>query len=276
MTTRPQPDALLDLDGVLWLADEPIAGAARAVTRLREAGWRVAFFTNNSYPPLAAHVDKLRRFGVPVGAEDVLTAAQAAAVCCHAGERALVLGGAGILEALADAGVAARAITDEDAPSGPHAPDADVVVVGIDPHLSYRRLAVAAGAIRRGARFVATNTDATFPAPDGLVPGSGALVAAVRVASGVEPEVAGKPEAPAVALARQRLGTVSLVIGDRPVTDGLLARRLGTRFGLVLSGVTPPGHGELEIAADLEADDLAGLVDVLLDGTGACAATPAR
>lgn len=258
------PDALLDLDGVVWLADEPIPGAAAAIRRLQRATWRVAFFTNNSYPALAVHVDKLRRFGVEVEAEDVLTSAQAAAACCHPGERALVLGGRGILEALAAAEVEAVPVTDDLVPSGPGAPDADVVVVGIDPHVTYRRLAVAAGAIRRGARFIGTNTDATFPSPTGLVPGAGAVLAAVRVASGGEPLVAGKPEEPAAALAQARLGTVSLVVGDRPATDGLLAKRLKARFGLVLSGVTPPDHGPLEIEADLEAADLAALVSELV------------
>ncbi len=256
--------ALLDLDGVVWIGDEPIPRAGAAVARLHAQGWRVGFFTNNSYPRRAVHLDKLRRFGVPADDADLLTSADAAARLCRGAARVLVLGGPGLLEALAAEGVEAQAITDDLEPTGPRAPDADVVVVGADPHCTYRRLAVAAGALRRGARFVATNTDATFPAPGGLVPGAGALVAAVRVASGTEPLVAGKPEEPSAALAREQLGRVAVVVGDRPATDGLLARRLGARFGLVLSGVTPQGHGGLEVDADLEADDLAELVEALV------------
>ncbi len=255
---------LLDLDGVVWRGDEPIPGAAAAIARLVAGGWRVAYFTNNSYPPLATHLAKLERIGVHATAENFLTSAQAAAVCCAPNERVLVLGGDGICEALREAGIAASAITDECEPLGARAPDADVVVVGIDPQLSYRRLAVAAGAIRRGARFVATNADATFPTPDGLVPGAGSLVAALQVASGAEPRVAGKPAEPAAELVRRRLGVPDYVVGDRPATDGLLAERLGARFALVLSGVTPPGHGPLELSPAHEDRDLAAFAERLL------------
>ncbi len=256
---------LLDLDGVVWRADEPIAGSARAVEALRRSGRRVACFTNNSYPLLAAHVDKLASFGVEMAPEDVLTSAQAAARCVEPGERALVLGGPGIVEALQARKVDALVVSDEQHATGPGRPEADVVVVGIDPDLTYRRLAVAASVLRAGARFVATNDDATFPMPDGLVPGAGALVAALSVASGREPLIAGKPHRLAVELALRRLAAVTTVVGDRASTDGLLAKRLGARFALVWSGVTPKDHERLEVEPDLEAEDLVTLV------TGICA-----
>ena len=97
---------LLDLDGVVWRGDEPIPGAAAAIARLVAGGWRVAYFTNNSYPPLATHLAKLERIGVHATAENFLTSAQAAAVCCAPNERVLVLGGDGICEALREAGIA--------------------------------------------------------------------------------------------------------------------------------------------------------------------------
>lgn len=255
---------LLDLDGVVWLADEPIDGAAGAVTGLRRAGWRVAFFSNNSYPLHQRHLDKLCRFGIEVAPEDLLTSAQAAAECCEPGETALVLGGAGIVEALEARGVAATRIGDELEPERSGALAVDVVVAGIDPELTYRRLAVAATAIRSGARFVGTNDDATFPSPDGPRPGAGSVLAALATAAGREPSVAGKPNQPAADLAHRRLGAVTIVVGDRPSTDGLLARRMGARFGLVLTGVTPAGHGRLEVTPEIEAEDLARLVDRLL------------
>ena len=100
--------------------------------------------------------------------------------------------------------------------------------------------------MRDGARFVATNLDATYPVPGGLIPGAGSLVAAVATAAGASPEVAGKPEAPTVGLIRERYGDIGVVVGDRPSTDGALATALGWPFALVLSGVTaavaPPGR----------------------------------
>ncbi len=254
---------LLDLDGVIWLADEPIPGAADAVARLGDLGVRVAYFTNNSFPLLAQHLDKLHRFGLEPAAEDVLTSPQAAARCCMPGERALVLGGAGILEALAARGVEAQGVSDDMAANGADAPHVDVVVCGIDPGLTYQRLAVATGALRRGARFVATNDDATFPRPDGVVPGAGAIVAALATASARQPIIAGKPNAPAAELAVERLGRIDLVVGDRASTDGALALRLGVPFALVLSGVTPPAHGPLEVEPAIEAADLAALSEEL-------------
>jgi 4-nitrophenyl phosphatase len=123
--------------------------------------------------------------------------------------------------------------------------------------------------VRDGARFVATNADATYPGPDHLLPGTGALVAAVRTASGREPEVAGKPHAPTVALVRERFGGEGVMVGDRPSTDGALAAALGWPFALVLSGVAalhPQGGGEAipDPAPPFVADDLAALVPQLL------------
>src|SRR5438270_761089 len=96
---------LLDLDGVVWLAGRPIAGSADAVARLRAAGERVAFLTNNSGPTLAEHVAKLERAGVPATPDEVVSSAGAAAGLMHAGDRAYVVGGEGVHEALTTAGV---------------------------------------------------------------------------------------------------------------------------------------------------------------------------
>jgi HAD superfamily hydrolase (TIGR01450 family) len=238
----------LDLDGVLWRGAAPIPGAAEAVGRLRARGERVVFLTNNSGPTLAGHVDKLRRMGVEAAPEEVLTSAQAAATMLDRGATALACAGDGVREALAARGVRVVA-------SGA----ADAVVVGFHREFDFERLARAADAVRAGARLIGTNEDATYPTPDGLLPGAGALLAAVACASGAVPEVAGKPHGPMRALVAERVGAVATVVGDRPSTDGALAQALGARFALVLSGVT--GEGELarlrpppdEVAADLGA-----------------------
>jgi HAD superfamily hydrolase (TIGR01450 family) len=245
---------VVDLDGVVWRSEVPIDGAAEAVSSLRGADFRVAFFTNNSYVSNAEVREKLARQGVSAEEDDVLSSAQAAAGLLAAGDRALVVGGRGSLEALADAGVEAVPCDGKGDGAG-----FDAVVVGLDPDFDYSRLTQAMAAVLNGARLIGTNSDATWPTSQGELPGGGAVLAAVATASSVKPVIAGKPHEPAAALVRQRLGSVTLVVGDRPSTDGAFARRIGARFGLVLTGVTPSGHGTLDPAPDLEAGDLAAL-----------------
>jgi 4-nitrophenyl phosphatase len=139
----------------------------------------------------------------------------------------------------------------------------DAVVAGRAVVLDYDELAAACSAIRKGARFIATNTDSTFPTPEGLLPGAGALIAFLRVASGREPEVAGKPNPAAVDLVRARFGAVDVMVGDRADTDGRFARAAGARFALVLSGVTRRSDLPVDPQPDLVADDLAAVVDRL-------------
>jgi HAD superfamily hydrolase (TIGR01450 family) len=241
---------LVDLDGVIWLAQRPVDGSAEAVGRLRAAGRRVVFATNNSAPTVAELVDRLARAGIEATGDDLVTAAQAAASMLAPGSSAVVCADGGMLEALA-----ARQVVV--VPEGP----ADAVVVGWTRRFDFEMLATAATAIRAGARFVGTNEDPTHPTPGRLLPGSGAFIAAVATAAESDAEIAGKPHEPFVTLLRSRAPDAVVVVGDRPATDGMLARRLGVSFALVLSGVTAAGHGALEVDPDEEAVDLAALVD---------------
>ena len=134
-----------------------------------------------------------------------------------------------------------------------------MVVVGFHRDFDYGRLQAASAAVRGGARLLATNDDATYPTPEGLIPGGGAILAAVKTASGVEAEVAGKPYRPMADLLRARIGPKGVMVGDRPDTDGRFAVTLGYRFALVLTGVTAALPVEPE--PDLVAADLATLVD---------------
>jgi len=227
---------VLDLDGVVWLAGTPIAGSPEAVRRLHDAGEAVAFVTNNSGPTLSEYVARLGRAGIEAKPDELLTSAQAAASLLEPGSRAAVVGGPGVEEALTTRGVTVVPVTDHPA----------AVVVGRALLLDFGALTAAASAIREGARFVATNTDATFPTPDGLEPGAGALVAYLEVASGRKAEAAGKPHQAAADLLRSRFGAAGLVVGDRPDTDGLFAQLVGAPFALVLSGVT--GAGDLPVS----------------------------
>lgn len=246
---------ILDLDGVVWLADQPIAGAAEAVAALREAGETVGFVTNNSYPRVAEVEQKLAAHGIPAEGA-VVTSAMAAASLVEPGERVLVCGGPGVVEAVEARG--ADVVT-----QGP----ADVVMVGFHRDFDWDRMRVASTAVRDGARFVATNTDATYPTPDGPVPGAGAIVASVATAAGVEPDVAGKPHEAVAAVVRARFGATGTMVGDRPETDGLFARTLGYRFSLVLTGVT----SEADLPVEPEPDDVAASLAELvrLHGRGA-------
>jgi HAD superfamily hydrolase (TIGR01450 family) len=243
----------LDLDGVLWRGKEPISGSAAGVAKLRSAGHQVVFVTNNSFATIADQEAKLGAFGILAGG-DVISSAMAGAQLVAPGDRVFVLGGPGIREA-----IVARGATLLDVPE-PGSSSADAVVVGLDWDLSYDRLRAAVQAVSGGARFIATNTDSTYPTERGFFPGAGAVVAAVAAATGREPEVAGKPEAPIAALVRARYGDEGIMVGDRPETDGAFARTLGYRFGLVLSGVTQPGDLPVIPAPDIVAADLGSLV----------------
>jgi 4-nitrophenyl phosphatase len=246
---------VLDLDGVIWLAARPIAGAAEAVARLRAAGERVAFVTNNSNAPVAEVEAKLAAFGIPA-AGDVVTSAQAAARLLEPGDRVLVCGGPGVREALAERG--AVPVDDE--------AEADAVVVGFHRDFDYEQMRRATAAVRAGARLLATNDDATYPTPEGLIPGNGAILAGIVVAAGRQPDsVAGKPYAPMADLIRDRYGPSGWVVGDRPDTDGRFARALGYGFGLVLSGVTTEADLPVTPEPDRVATDLATLVEELTD-----------
>jgi 4-nitrophenyl phosphatase len=247
---------VIDLDGVVWLAGTAIPGSAEAVRRLHEAGETIAFVTNNSGPTLAQYAAMLRRTGIEVDEAELVTSAQAAASLLEPGSRAAVIGGPGLTEALEARRIAV--IPADDHPAA--------VVVGRNLQLDFGALAAAAAAIRAGARFVATNTDATFPTGHGLEPGAGALVAYLEVGSGRKAEVAGKPYQPAADLLRERFGPAGLVVGDRPDTDGTFAACVGAPFALVLSGVTGPDDLPVSPAPASIHANLAAAVEARLGG----------
>ena len=249
---------VLDLDGVVWLAGRPIPGSDEAVARLRGAGVRVLFATNNSAPTRAQLQRSLAHCGITAGEADLLRSSDVAADMLAPGSSALVVGEDGIVEALAGRGVTV-------VPEGP----ADAVVVGIARSFTYDLLDRASAAVRAGARLDGTNEDATFPTPDGLQPGAGSVLAAVATAGEATPEVAGKPHPPTARAIAARVpdGDLRAVVGDRPSTDGRLASQLGVPFALVLTGVTPPDAIPADAGAAATAKDLRTLVDEALSGS---------
>jgi glycerol 3-phosphatase-2 len=229
---------LFDLDGVLYRADSPVPHAAGSVDRLRRLGRTLVFMTNNSSRTPAQVADKLERAGVTASPEEIVSSA---AVTAHVlRERgiadAFVIGEDGVLEALADEGIAVLPVGVSSARS---------VVVGWDRGITYDKLRTAALLVQRGALLVATNADPTYPAPDGLWPGAGSLLAAVVAATGAEPLVIGKPHPPLFEAARARADSGRpLVVGDRLDTDIEGAAGVGLDSLLVLTGVSTRSDAE--------------------------------
>jgi HAD superfamily hydrolase (TIGR01450 family) len=249
-----KPTVICDLDGVVYRGSEALPRAAAALERLVAADLRIVFVTNNSSRTVSQVADKLETtVGYRPGVDDIITSAQAALALVPESAECLVVGGEGILEAIESAGLSATGQPD----------DADCVIVGLDRGFNYQVMDVAARAIRSGALFVATNVDPTFPAEDSIMPGAGAIVAAIQTASGVAPLVAGKPEKPVRDLIRKRGVDGAWVIGDRPDTDIAMAvAEDGWKSILVLTGVTPVG-GDTG-GADHVVADLAAAVDLVI------------
>jgi glycerol 3-phosphatase-2 len=226
-------DALLiDLDGVVYRGDQVIPAAAQTLPEVRSRGARVLFLTNNSARTPGQVAEKLRGLGIAAEPEDVLTSAVATAAMLRRegaeGLTAFVIGERGIREALEQTGI-------ELLDGEPQR--ADLVVVGWDRSVDYAKLRAASLLIGRGARLIATNADASYPAPDGLWPGAGAILAAITTATGAQPLIVGKPARPLFeAAAEATRATNPLMVGDRLDTDVGGAASMGWDSLLVLSG----------------------------------------
>jgi glycerol-1-phosphatase len=237
-TTGPLLDVfdllLLDLDGVLYVGDQPVAGAASALEAVRDRGVGVAFVTNNAARTPDTVAEQLRGMGVAADGADVVTSAMAAARLLaddlEPGAAVLVVGGIGVRQALLDVGLR---------PVNAAGDDPVAVVQGWAAEVGWPMFAEATVAVRAGARWVATNLDATLPSPRGPLPGNGSMVAALATALGRSPEAVGKPE-PALFQTARRLvtGDHPLVVGDRLDTDIAGARAAGIPGLLVLTGVS--------------------------------------
>jgi glycerol 3-phosphatase-2 len=246
---------VIDLDGVMWRGRAPIRGSAKAVAALLDAGHGVLFCTNNSAESGRDRAARLVDQGVPPGC-DVVTSADAVVALVAPGERVLCLGGPGLRAAL----VATGATVLDAAEPGTAGIEVDAVVVGLARDVDYGRIDRTAAAVRAGARLLASNDDATFPGADGIHPGCGAILAAVRTAAGRTGVVAGKPHPPMADIIRARCPGGGVVVGDKAETDGRLAEELGWPFGLVLSGVTARADLPVSVPVAAVADDLAALV----------------
>jgi glycerol 3-phosphatase-2 len=244
---------LLDLDGCLWVGDEPTPRAVEAVAALRAAGKGLAFVTNDGRSADDDHVRKLWRLGFQASREEVVTVGAAIRFTC-AQERwrtAVVVGSEAIHDHVAGAGLRIRPVWNERA-------RADVVVVAAHDDLGYAELRAAVQAVLSGADLLCAGRDATFPMPDGPWPGTGAIVAAVEAATGVTARNVGKPAADLFQTALDRLGPGrALAVGDRPDADLAAAEAAGIDGALVLTGAA--GAGDVPAGARV-APTLADLV----------------
>ncbi|MEV5365818.1 HAD hydrolase-like protein [Streptomyces cellulosae] len=248
--------ALLDLDGVVYAGGEAIDHAVPSLAAARDGGMRLAYVTNNALRTPDAVAAHLTELGIPAEAGDVITSAQAVARLIAdqvpQGSRVLVVGGEGLWVALRERGLVPVESADDD-------PAAVVQGYG-GPELTWGRFAEASYAVARGVPWFASNTDLTIPSGRGIAPGNGAAVEVVRIATGAEPQVAGKPLPPMHRETILRTGAERpLVVGDRLDTDIEGAFNGGVDSLLVLTGVTdgaqlvaaPPHHRPTYVDADL-------------------------
>lgn len=239
---------ILDLDGTVYRGDEPVAGAPEFIRRLRRGGVPCVYATNRANRTPEEITARLRGYGIDCDPHDVVTAALATALYLRPVGSVFVIGEQPLRQALADAGFVEAA------------DDPDYVVVGLDRGVDYDKLNRAVRAIRRCARYVATNPDLLVDAGGGEQDiGNGTILAALTAASGVEPLVIGKPHAPLFEIALARLGVARerwgdvLVVGDNLETDIRGGIRVGLKTAWITTGVSPPGDDH-DVRPDFRVD----------------------
>ena len=253
---------IIDMDGVLYRGDEPMLRLQEFFTFLRERSIPFVLATNNSTRTPEAYAAKLARMGVEVSPAEVLTSGQATARYLAreypAGTRVHVFGMASLREALQTEGFV---LVDT---------EVELVVASMDRDVTYDKLKRASLLIQAGARFIATNRDPTNPAEEGLLPGTGVMIAALETASGVTPKSIGKPEPTMFQLAMAQMGArpqTTATIGDRLDTDILGGRRAGLTTICVLSGSSSRAEAEA-FGPDYIFEDIADLLAAWLVASG--------
>jgi 4-nitrophenyl phosphatase len=257
-----QSKALIaDMDGVLWRGNTPLPGLERFFDFIHDLSIPFMLATNNASKTVAQYEQKLAAFGVAIKPENVLTSSLATAAYLQRElpdrGRVYVVGQEGIYEAMHLAGFTVV----ED-----HSQNVEAVVAGIDFKLTYEKLKSATLLIRRGARFIGTNGDLTFPSEEGLYPGAGSILAAIEAATGVKPITIGKPEPLMFEIAVEKMGRrpgETIMLGDRLETDVLGAQRTGLKTIMVTTGIdNEKTISEKGIKPDLVVSGLEELVDI--------------
>lgn len=227
-----------DMDGVLWRGNQPMPGLVDFFAFLREWDIRFILATNNATRTAAQYAAKLTEYGVQVSEAEILPSCDVVSdylvTVAPKGAHVFVVGEA----ALADSLTARGFVVSED--------EADYVVAGLDRTATYAKMARATRFIRRGARFIGTNPDKSWPGEHEITPGAGAILAFIEAATDVKPFIVAKPEPVMFQQALARMGSrpeETIMIGDRLETDILGGQRAGLKTILVLSGI----HQEADI-----------------------------
>ncbi|MCS6907465.1 MAG: HAD-IIA family hydrolase [Anaerolineales bacterium] len=233
---NPIKALIVDMDGVLWRQSQPIGDLPRIFEKIRQKNLKITLATNNATLTVSQYLQKLASFGVNLSPEQIVNSPQAAAAYMvehfPRGSLVFVIGKDGLRQELQSQGFVL---------SDGQAQDVCAVVVGMDWDLRFEQLCQATLLLRAGAEFIATNSDRTFPTPQGLIPGVGAILALLETATDRKPIVVGKPDPLMYQIALQRMEVSPaecLVVGDRLETDILGGQNLGCKTALVLSGVT--------------------------------------
>ncbi len=275
---------LVDLDGVVYRASEPVPGVSAVLADRAARGDDIVYVTNNSMHYRADYLRRLADLGAPISADRVVSSARATALHLARHEpdvrRVLVVGATGLERELRDVGLdvvtsahAATRMAQEGIDGWAAAGAPDAVVTGLEPNLTYRRLAAAADCVRAGARSIATNRDPTYPTEAGLRPGAGSIAAALEATTGVTPYAIGKPSPHLLELAAEAVGRPvgeAVMIGDGIHSDLAAARAVGIPCVFMLTGVTteaqlaalPPDEAPTVTAAD------AAQLAAILEGLG--------
>ncbi|MEO8354498.1 MAG: HAD-IIA family hydrolase [Chloroflexota bacterium] len=246
---------IVDMDGVLYLGDQPLRCLREFFAFLRERSIPFILATNNSTRTPQEYVDKLARMGVTVSPNEILVSGQATARFLAReyprGTRVHVFGMPSLKQAMLDEGFV---LADE---------DVQLVVASMDREVTYEKLKRATLLIRGGARFIATNLDPTNPSEEGLLPGTGSMIVALEAASGTKATAIGKPQPTMYQLALEQMGAspeTTAAIGDRVDTDILGGKRAGLITICVLSGSSDRAEAEA-IGTDMIFDDIAHLLE---------------
>ena len=261
--------SIFDLDGVIWRGKQVLPYAAETVQALTDNGHAVYYMTNNSRLKRSVYVNLLHDCGIDAGIDQILTSGYACRLYLEdkdaQGKACFAIGGSGLVEELEAAGltvdtesaeiptgvggqIAFSAVIQASMPTRAY----DYVAIGLDKDFNYAKMATAQAANLDGAEFIASNTDATFPAESGrLMPGCGALIASLIACTGKQPIVCGKPEPLMLDVILKHTGAAKsdvTIIGDRIDSDILMANLAGINSILVLTGVTT--LDDLETAPD--------------------------
>ncbi len=242
--SEPIQALIVDMDGVLWRGDQPIGDLPAVFQAISERGLRITLATNNATLSISQYVNKLLKLGVHLQPDQIVNSSQAVAhyllkAYPHGGT-VFIVGENGLADTLQGMGFSVIDALPESLDKNLTG-EILAVVAAMDRHMTYEKISAATRLIRMGIPFLGTNPDRTFPTPQGLIPGAGAVLAAIEAASDVKPVIIGKPspEMYLVALDRMKVSPQhALVVGDRLETDIAGGQKIGCRTALVLSGVT--------------------------------------